>query len=77
MRTPLTFGTRSYGAIYGLLYSIFVLGYGLSPFIVGLARDSFGNYDRALLGSMASVAMAAVLALFLKVPPRSIAEASG
>ncbi len=63
------FGTRSYGAIYGLLYSIFVLGYGLSPFFVGLARDNFGNYDAALLGSMAAVGTAAVLALFLKVPP--------
>ena len=62
------FGTRSYGAIYGLLYSIFVLGYGLSPFLVGLARDNFGNYDAALLGSMAAVGMAALLALFLKVP---------
>ena len=62
------FGTRSYGAIYGLLYSIFVLGYGLSPFFVGLARDNFGNYDAALLGSMAAVGTAAVLALFLKVP---------
>ena len=63
------FGTRSYGAIYGLLYSIFVLGYGLSPFFIGLARDNFGNYDPALLGSMAAVGTAAVLALFLKVPP--------
>ena len=63
------FGTRSYGAIYGLLYSIFVLGYGLSQFFVGLARDNFGNYDAALLGSMAAVGTAAVLALFLKGPP--------
>ena len=54
-----------------------MLGYGLSPFFVGLARDGFGNYDHALLGSMAAVVMAAVLALFLKVPPRSLAEASG
>ena len=62
------FGTSAFGAIYGLLYSIFVLGYGLSPFFVGLARDHFGNYDVALLGSMASVGTAAVLALLLKVP---------
>ncbi len=62
------FGTRSYGAIYGLLYSIFVLGYGLSPFLVGSARDHFGDYDVALLGSMAAVGTAAILALFLKVP---------
>lgn len=70
------FGTRSYGAIYGLLYSIFVLGYGLSPFVVGLSRDNFGNYDAALLGSMAAVGTAAVLALFLKTPSRPLVEAS-
>ena len=62
------FGTRSFGAIYGLLYSVFVLGYGFSPFFVGLARDNFGTYDAALLGSMASVGLAAALAMFLKVP---------
>ena len=40
----------------------------MSPFLVGLARDNFGNYDAALLGSMGAVGTAAVLALFLKVP---------
>lgn len=62
------FGTRAYGAIYGWQYSIFVLGYGLSPFLVGLSRDMFGTYDFALLGSMFAVAMAGLLALMLKLP---------
>ena len=62
------FGTRAYGAIYGWQYSIFVLGYGLSPFLVGLSRDMFGTYDFALLGSMFAVATAGVLAAFLKLP---------
>lgn len=62
------FGTRAYGAIYGWQYSIFVLGYGLSPFLVGLSRDLFGTYDYALLGSMFAVAMAGLLALILKLP---------
>ena len=62
------FGTRAYGAIYGWQYSIFVLGYGISPFLVGLSRDMFGTYDYALLGSMFAVAMAGLLALMLKLP---------
>ncbi len=62
------FGTRAYGAIYGWQYSIFVLGYGLSPFFVGLSRDMTGTYDYALLGSMFAVGLAGMLALILKLP---------
>jgi MFS family permease len=62
------FGTRAYGAIYGLQYSIFVLGYGLSPYFVGLSRDKFGTYDPALLGSMFAVGVAGLLALSLRLP---------
>lgn len=62
------FGTRSYGAIYGWQYSVFVLGYGLSPFLVGLIRDKLGNYDLALLGSFGAMVTAGLLALFLKIP---------
>ena len=62
------FGTRSYGAIYGWQYSIFVFGYGLSPFLVGLSRDNFGTYDYALLGSMFAVGAAGLLAALLKLP---------
>ncbi|MCT2557529.1 MFS transporter [Tsuneonella sp. YG55] len=70
------FGTRAYGAIYGWQYSIFVLGYGLSPFLVGLSRDAFGNYDSALIGSMLAVGTAGLLAIFLKLPkPAPVAVA--
>ncbi len=62
------FGTRAYGAIYGWQYSIFVLGYGLSPYLVGLSRDTFGTYDVALIGSMFAVGLAGMLALILKLP---------
>ncbi len=62
------FGVRSYGAIYGWQYSVFVLGYGFSPFFVGLMRDSFGNYDLALLASAIAIVTAGVLAPFMKVP---------
>lgn len=64
------FGTRAYGAIYGWQYSIFVLGYGLSPYLVGLSRDMFGSYDFALLGSMFAVGAAGFLAALLKLPAK-------
>ena len=63
------FGTRAYGTIYGWQYSVFVMGYGFSPFLVGLSRDHFGNYDLALLVSASSVGLAGVLALLLKSKP--------
>ena len=63
------FGTRAYGTIYGWQYSVFVMGYGFSPFLVGLSRDHFGNYNMALLGSSGAVALAGVLALLLRSKP--------
>ena len=63
------FGTRAYGTIYGWQYSVFVMGYGFSPFLVGLSRDYFGNYDPALLASAGAVGLAGFLALLLKPRP--------
>ncbi len=63
------FGSRAYGTIYGWQYSVFVMGYGFSPFLVGLSRDHFGNYDMALLASSGAVALAGVLALLLRSRP--------
>lgn len=62
------FGVRSYGAIYGWQYSVFVLGYGFSPFLVGLIRDSMGNYDLALLISAIAIVSAGILAPFMREP---------
>lgn len=59
------FGQRAYGAIYGWQYSIFALGYGLSPFVIGRLRDSFGNYDIALLGSAGLMIPSAIALLAL------------
>jgi MFS family permease len=62
------FGSRSYGAIYGWQYSVFVLGYGLSPFVMGAMRDKLGNYDLALLGSVITISAAAFFAPLLGQP---------
>jgi MFS family permease len=64
------FGTRAYGTIYGWQYSVFVMGYGFSPFLVGLARDHFGNYEFALLASAGAVALAGLVAPMLRSEPQ-------
>jgi MFS family permease len=63
------FGTRAYGTIYGWIYSVFVMGYGFSPFLMGLARDHFGNYKMALLASAGAVALSGLVALLLRSKP--------
>ena len=45
------FGRDHYGAIYGWQYSIFALGYGISPYWVGKLHDFSGGYDAPLIGS--------------------------
>jgi len=64
--TALHFGQRQYGAIYGWQYSVFALGYGLSPFVLGLMRDATGDYALGLAISGLLVALAALLMLGLR-----------
>ena len=64
--TALHFGQRQYGAIYGWQYSVFALGYGLSPFALGKMRDASGDYGTALLVSGLLVGLAALLMLGLR-----------
>lgn len=64
--TALHFGQRQYGAIYGWQYSVFALGYGLSPFAMGKMRDASGDYDAALTVSALLVGLAALLMLGLR-----------
>lgn len=52
------FGRQHYGAIYGWQYSVFALGYGLSPYLLGRVYDYFGSYQWALLASAALIVAA-------------------
>lgn len=60
------FGQRAFGAIYGWLYSMYSLGFGLSPFLIGLSRDRSGSYDVAVLVSIGLLIVAAFAAQGLK-----------
>ncbi|MCW1432305.1 MFS transporter [Novosphingobium sp. JCM 18896] len=45
--TARLFGKAHYGVLFGWLFSLFTVGYGLSPFFIGWVRDSWGTYGPA------------------------------
>ncbi len=45
--TTRLFGHLAFGAIYGWFYSIFALGFGIGPFLIGRLRDASGSYGPA------------------------------
>ena len=61
------FGLKSFGQIYGLLFSIFTIGAGLGPYLVGVTFTAFQSYDKALLGL--GCLLAAAIACFALIGP--------
>lgn len=55
------FGLAAYGRLYGLLYSAFVLGTGLSPLLIALLAERFGGYTIPLWTSSTLVSLSIVL----------------
>jgi MFS family permease len=55
------FGRRNYGAIYGLLYTIFVVGSAVTPPLAGAVFDRYQTYDPALMAGIAIFIVAALL----------------
>ncbi len=62
------FGRRHYGAIYGLFLTLFGVGSGVGPWIVGQVYEATGSYDRALYGGVVAFLLAALLAGTLRPP---------
>lgn len=63
------FGRRHYGAIYGLLYTLYCVGSGIGPLAMGASSDHFGSYHPGLWVSGAAFLLAAMLIGTLKAPP--------
>jgi len=59
------FGLAHYGSIYGLQYSIFIFGAGVSPIYTGYIWDVTGSYDIALMMSAGLMLPVIILALSL------------
>lgn len=68
------FGMAHYGRIYGMLYGVFVLGTGTSPYIISVIQASAGTYEPALW--MAAASMFGAVLLFLTAPPFRVREGS-
>jgi predicted MFS family arabinose efflux permease len=60
------FGTRHYAAVYGFLAMFFYIGIALGGIGYGAIRDLTGSYQSALLMTVASLFMAAMLFLILE-----------
>jgi MFS family permease len=59
------FGMKHYGTIYGIQYSSFSFGCGISPIVAGHIWDTTGSYDVALISASALVGIGVVLSLTL------------
>jgi MFS family permease len=65
------FGRRNYGAVYGLIYTLFGIGGGLGPVMVGAVYDKTGAYNLALAADAAAFLVAAVLIALVRSPRAS------
>jgi len=65
------FGLRSFGRLYGLIYSASAVGTGIGPFAMGLVFDLTGNYGRALFAFEAAILV--IIALMLRLPSYTFA----
>ncbi len=62
------FGRRHFGAIYGLLYTLYGVGAGIGPFLAGMSFDKTGSYAVALVAGAVFFAAAALLIVTLRAP---------
>jgi MFS family permease len=59
------FGLRSFGTIYGCLVSLLAIGSGVGPYLLGLAFDRFGSYDKGLEAAEVGLGIGIALILLL------------
>ncbi|WP_343046884.1 MFS transporter [Sphingomonas chungangi] len=65
------FGLRAYGEVYGWLLSIFSLGAGLGPVLIGWSFDRAGSYAPMLVAASCIISLGAVLVATLGPFPAS------
>jgi MFS family permease len=65
------FGQRSFGAIYGYLLAIFLIGASIGPALFGFGRDAMGSYSVPMIIAAAIMLLACcLLALLGRCPAR-------
>jgi predicted MFS family arabinose efflux permease len=60
------FGRAHFGAIYGLLIALTILGGGVGPLLIGYSFDKTGSYDLSLAIGIATFLAASLLVLTLR-----------
>ncbi len=76
---PRYFGVRSFSELYGTIFGVSILASGFTPILMGLAFDTHGNYNLALVAIAVALVCSAVL-LFLMPSydsnwlPRTVAD---
>lgn len=64
---PRYFGVRSFSELYGTIFGVSILVSGFTPLLMGLAFDTHGNYNLALIAIAVALACSAIL-IFLMRP---------
>jgi MFS family permease len=62
------FSAASFGAVYGAMFGLFMLGAANGPLFIGWARSVFGSYDRPLIVTAALALVTVLLAALLPQP---------
>ena len=68
-------GIRCFGELYGYLFSVFMLGSGLGPWVMGFAFDRTGSYGLALGAFLVALVLACTL--LLRLGPYRYAQLDG
>jgi MFS family permease len=59
------FGLRCFGAIYATMFTLFSLGVGLGPFLLGLSHDKLGSYVPMMMVNLGFIVVMCALLLIL------------
>lgn len=74
---PRYFGVRAFSELYGTIFGVSILASGFTPVLMGLAYDTNGNYNWALIAiAVALVASAVLLALMPTYASRELPDAA-
>ena len=68
------FGLRSYGQLYGYMFSVFQLGAAFGPIVMGYSFDATGEYTGALWILVGATAIACLLAGLIGPYPTLLEE---
>lgn len=63
------FGRAHFGAIYGLVVALAILGGGVGPLLVGYSFDATGSYDASLSAGVALFLLTGILIYGIRKPP--------